>query len=90
MYAPRPGDPVATNIVWDAGRSELWFIGADALGRGGIWALPVGGGRPRLVVDLRDPAGRLNGPTFTSDGKRFYFTLDERLGNIHWAELLRR
>ncbi|MEA2761972.1 MAG: hypothetical protein QOD47_1256, partial [Gemmatimonadaceae bacterium] len=27
---------------------------------------------------------------FTTDGKQFFFTLDERLSNVRWAELLNR
>jgi hypothetical protein len=33
--------------------------------------------------------GRSHGPGFTTDGKNFYFTLDERLSNVRWAELVR-
>jgi hypothetical protein len=40
-------------------------------------------------VDLHDELGRTNGPTLASDGERFYFTLDERLSNVRWAELVR-
>jgi Tol biopolymer transport system component len=90
IYAPRAGsdDPIATNLAWDAGRRDIWFLGHDGTGRGGIWSVPIDGGRPRLVVDLRDEMGRVNGPTLTSDGRRLYFTLDERFSNVRWAELV--
>jgi hypothetical protein len=39
-------------------------------------------------VDFRDDLGRGSGPTFASDGRWFYFTLDERISNVRWAELV--
>lgn len=92
VYQPRAGsgDPIATNVAWDAGRAELWFIGHLPSGQGGIWAIPLTGGTARQVVDFQDAAGRTNGPTFASDGRRFYFTLDERISNIRWAVLTTR
>lgn len=89
LYAPRPGtnDPIATFLAWDRPPGGLYFLGHDSTGAGGIWALPPQGGRPRLLVELRDEAGRTNGPSLASDGARFYFTLEERLSNIRWAEV---
>jgi len=92
LYVPTPGsnDPRATFLAWDTGRSDIWFLGHDSTGQGGIWAIPLGGGPPRLVVDLHDEMGRVNGPTLASDGQRLYFTLDERFSNVRWAELVRK
>jgi dipeptidyl aminopeptidase/acylaminoacyl peptidase len=92
LYAPRPGtsDPIATNVVWEAGRSYLWFIGQTPAGEGGVWALPLEGGRPNQVVSLVTTRGATYGPVFDFDGKRLYFVLDERTGNVHYAELVKR
>jgi len=92
LYAPKPdsNDPRATFLAWDAGRSDIWFLGHDSAGQGGIWAIPLRGGPPRLVVDFHDEMGRVNGPTLASDGQRLYFTLDERFSNVRWAELVRK
>jgi Tol biopolymer transport system component/DNA-binding SARP family transcriptional activator len=92
LYEPRAGsnDPIATFLAWDAGRPDIWFLGHDSTGSGGVWAMPLRGGTPRLVMDFRDEIGRVNGPTLASDGKRLYFTLDERFSNVRWAELVRR
>jgi len=91
LYTPRPGsnDPIVTFLAWDKGRDEIWALGHDSTGAGGIWGISLRTGRPRLLVDLRDPGGMVNGPSLTSDGRRFYFTLDERLSNVRWAELIR-
>jgi Tol biopolymer transport system component/DNA-binding SARP family transcriptional activator len=91
VYAPRPGrDPIATFLVWRSDPDRLWFLGQDAEKRGGIWELTISSGRPRLMVRLDDPAGRLNGSAFTTDERRFFFTMDERLSNVRWAELVKR
>jgi Tol biopolymer transport system component/DNA-binding SARP family transcriptional activator len=89
VYAPRAGsaDPVATYVYWKLDPSTIWFLGTEPSGRGGIWSVPAQGGAARLRVRLDDPAGRTHGPSFTSDGSRFFLTLDERFSNVWWAEL---
>lgn len=91
LHAPRPGadDPLATYLAWDPARDALWFLGHTAT-QAGIWSLRRRGGAPRLAVDLHDEDGRVNGPTLAFDGRRLYFTLDERQGNVRWAELVPR
>ncbi|MEO7367557.1 MAG: hypothetical protein ABIZ36_06355, partial [Gemmatimonadaceae bacterium] len=86
---PRSADPIASNIVWKIDQETIWFIGSDESGHGGIWSVPAVGGAPRLRVRLDDPSGRLHGPAVASDGKNFFFTMDERFSNIRWAELRR-
>jgi Tol biopolymer transport system component/DNA-binding SARP family transcriptional activator len=83
-------DPIASQLVWNIDPATLWFLGSDPHGRGGIWSVPASGGRPRLRVRFDDASGRFHGPVVTSDGVRFYFTLDERLANVRWAELVAR
>ncbi|MDQ6870492.1 MAG: hypothetical protein M3037_00605 [Gemmatimonadota bacterium] len=92
VYSPRPGtsDPAATYLGWGADPAILWFLGQDPRGHGGIWELRIRDGHARPLVRFGDPAGRSNGAAFTTDGKRFFFTLDERLSNVRWAELVNR
>ncbi len=92
IYAPRKGsdDPIAGNLVWRVDPSTFWFIGSNPRGRSGIWSVPAGGGEPRLRVALDDESGRHAGPTLTTDGRKFYFTLDERFTNVRWAELVKK
>ena len=86
-YAPRPGsgDPIATFLVWHA-PDHLWFLGHTPAGRTGIWSLRLAGGPPKLLVDFE---GRTSGPALASDGRRFYFTLDQRMSNLRLAQLTR-
>ena len=81
------GGPVATYVYWKLDPSTIWFLGTEPSARGGFWSVPAQGGEPRLRVRLDDPAGRTHGPSFTSDGSRFFFTLDERISNLWSAEL---
>lgn len=88
-YAPRPGsdDPLATFLAWRGPERRLWFLGHRPSGMNGIWALDAGSTEARLVADLSDPRGRRPGPSLTSDGRRWYFTLDERTSNLRWTAL---
>lgn len=92
VYKRRPGtaDPIASNVVWKIDPATIWFIGSDEAGHGGIWSVSAAGGSPRLRVRLDDQSGRLHGPSVASDGKNFYFTMDERFSNMRWGELTRR
>jgi Tol biopolymer transport system component len=91
VYAPPKGaaDPMATNLVWGGDPSIIWFIGIDRLGHGGIWSVSARGGPAQLRVNLDNPSGWLPGPGISSNGERFYFTLDERVSNVRWAELVK-
>jgi DNA-binding SARP family transcriptional activator/Tol biopolymer transport system component len=92
VYRPRPGgdDPIASHVVWRIHPDTIWFIGSNSRAHGGIWSVPASGGTARLRVSFDDSSGRFHGPSLTTDGKRFYFTLDERFSNVRWAALLKR
>ena len=92
VYRPSAGrdDPQATYVTWSPDPDLIWFIGHQHTGEGIIWALTLSTGASRVLVRLDDASGRLNGPTLTADARRFYFTLDERVSNISWAELVKR
>ena len=52
---------------------------------------PVGddatGGRSRLLVRFDDPAKPSFRPQWATDGRRFYFTINDRQSDIYVAEL---
>lgn len=89
IYSPKPGDPLATLIVWSREPDIIWMVGESATARG-IWSLSLKTGRPKLVVNLDDPMGKTIGPGFTANESRFYFALNERWSNVRWAELQQR
>jgi len=82
---PSVGDPHFT-----ADGTGIYFKSHDALGRASFWQQSLAGGRPRLLVrfdDLMRPSFR---PNFATDGKRFYFTINNRESDIWVADLTTR
>jgi Tol biopolymer transport system component len=90
VYLPGPGDPVAELAIYSRSGQELYFKSHDARGRASFWSIPVTGGRPRLLARFDDPARASNRFEFASDGKRFYFTIEDRQSDIWVAEVTRR
>ena len=90
LRIPTSGVETTAFLAWGKDPNILWFLGQDPRGRGGIWELRIRDGHARPLVRFDDPAGRSNGAAFTTDGKQFFFTLDERLSNVRWAELVSR
>ena len=91
LYTPRPGtdDPKADNLAWTSSPDTLWFLAHKKSGAGSIWSLALSSGARKLLARLDDPE-RLTGLTLATDQKYFYFTLDKRFSNVHWAELVKR
>jgi Tol biopolymer transport system component len=91
VYAPRKDtdDPIVLNLAWSKSPDTVYFIAHDRSGNGSIWSLSLSTGAKKLLVRLDDPA-RSVGLTIATDQRRFYFTLDERLSKIWWAELKKK
>jgi Tol biopolymer transport system component len=90
LYVPGVGDPLAELALFAASGRELYFKSHDAHGRASFWSIPVAGGRPRLLVRFDDPAWSSNRFDFASDGRRFYFTVEDRRSDVWVAEVARR
>ena len=88
VHESPPGGPLAASVQFDqAGR--LYFKAFDAAGRASFWGLNPNG-QPRLLMrldDLSKPSGRSD---FAVDGKRLYFTIDDRQSDIYVVEVTRR
>ena len=90
LYVPGAGDPLAEMAIFAPNGGELYFKSHDASGRASFWSIPVAGGRPRLLTRLDDPARSSNRFEFASDGKRFYFTVEDRQSDIWIAKVAGR
>jgi len=90
LYVPGPKDPLAELAIFSPSGRELYFKSHDARGSASFWSIPVEGGRPRLLLRLDDPTRASNRFDFASDGKRFYFTIEDRQSDIWLAEVVRR
>ena len=78
-------DPLAETVRWSADPNVIFVKGHDGSGHRGIWS--VSGGRPRLLLALDDPMHPSDRPEFATDGRRFYFTVDDRQSDVWIAEL---
>lgn len=89
IYKSAPEDPKATETAWiDSG--TIAFKSRDAQGRAELWSIPVAGGRPRLLVRFTDPQRPSNRADFHTDGKRFYFSIEDRQSDIWVAEIIKK
>ncbi|HEX6943453.1 MAG TPA: hypothetical protein VF128_11035 [Gemmatimonadaceae bacterium] len=52
--------------------------------------VPRSGGEPRLLVHFPDPTRPSYRPTFTTDEKRIYFTIEDRQSDVHVAEVVKK
>lgn len=73
--------------LWSRDGKTIYFKASDRDGRASIWALPTIGGRPRLLVRFDDPAKPSYRPSWATDGRRFYFTVNDRQSDIYLAEV---
>ena len=90
IYIPARGDPVAELAIYSADGRELYFKSHDEQGRASFWSMPATGGRPRLLLRFDDPSRASNRFEFASDGKRFYFTVEDRQSDVWLAEVTSR
>ncbi|MES2521652.1 MAG: protein kinase [Gemmatimonadota bacterium] len=90
IHVPGDGGPMAELAVFSADGRTLYFKSHDRRGRASFWSLPATGGRARLLARFDDPARASNRFDFASDGKRFYFTIEDRQSDVWIAEVAKR
>jgi Tol biopolymer transport system component len=90
VYLPGPGDPLAELAIYSRSGQEIYFKSHDARSRASFWSVSATGGRPRLLVRFDDPTRASNRFEFASDGKRFYFTVEDRQSDVWVADVVRR
>jgi Tol biopolymer transport system component len=78
--------PRLGNAEWSADGATILFKRYDGEGRTSFWSVPLAGGTPRLLVRL-DRELRSHRPEFATDGRRFFFTVTERVSDI-WTMAL--
>lgn len=89
LYIPAAGDPLAELAMFAANGRELYFKSHDSLGRASFWSIPVSGGHPVRLVRFDDPAWPSDRFDFASDGRRLYFTVEDRQSDVWVAEISR-
>jgi Tol biopolymer transport system component len=83
------GLPAPELALWSPDGRTIYYKAFNAAGHSSLWSVAASGGPPRLLVRFDDPSRPSSRPEFTTDGRRFYFTVTERLSDI-WSMELRR
>jgi Tol biopolymer transport system component/DNA-binding SARP family transcriptional activator len=84
---PQPAPELAQ---WSPDGRTIYYKAFDSAGRSTLWSVPAAGGTPRLLVSFDDPSRPSSRPEFTTDGKRFFFTIGTRQIDIWAMELVAR
>jgi Tol biopolymer transport system component len=75
---------------WSPDGRTVYFSAFDEEERSSFWSIPAEGGTPTLIVRFDDPTRESNRPEFATDGRRLYFTLSEKQGDVWVMEIERR
>ena len=81
VLLPSVGFPVRSP-VWSADGRSIWYRRREPDGRLDLLTIPVGGGAPAVVVEPRDPSRSGPRTDWTTDGRRFFFTISRYEGDI--------
>jgi len=84
MVPAASGQPQPSYPIWSADSRTIYYKAYDAQLQTSIWAVPVEGGPPRLLVTFDDPTRRSLRREFATDGRRFYFTIANDESDL-WA-----
>ena len=82
------GVPSGMEVSRDGRR--LFVKKHDPQGHASIWSHPMDGGQPTLLMRFPDLNRASFRPSFTTDEKRIYFTIDDRQGDVFVAEVTKR
>jgi Tol biopolymer transport system component/tRNA A-37 threonylcarbamoyl transferase component Bud32 len=89
VYLHTATTPAAESIRWAADSRTLFFKSHDELGRASLWSVAEGQ-RPRLLVRFPDLGRPSNRADFATDGRRFYFTIEDYESDVYVAAVSRR
>jgi TolB protein len=82
--------PAPLLAQWAPDGRTVYYKALDAEGHASLWSISPEGGIPRLLVRFDDPTRPSSRAEFATDGKRFYFTVQERESDIWRMELIGR
>jgi len=73
--------------TWVPAEAALLARAERAGGLGGIWWIPLGGGKPREIIRFDDPKRPVYRDDFTTDGERVYFNIALLEGSLWLLDL---
>jgi hypothetical protein len=68
----------------------LYCKAHDREGHTSFWAVSAAGGQPRLLGRFDDPNWQSNRTWLATDGRRFYFAIEDRVSDVFVAEMTAR
>ncbi len=80
----------AAQVKWSPDGHAIYYKAHDALGRASFWMADTAGGAPRLLVQFPNPERQSSRKDFTTNGKHFFFTIEDRQSDVFVAELLQQ
>ena len=80
--------PTPTFPAWSADSRTVYYKAFDRSLESSIWAVPVSGGPPRLLVSFDDPAMQSPRDEFATDRSRFFFTISKYESDISVLDLI--
>jgi len=83
------GPPLVSHAIW-APDGRTLYLKVHTNGVTSFWSVSAQGGRPRELVRFADPEWQSVRNDFTTDGKRLFFDVEDRQGDIFVAELISR
>jgi len=90
LFDPGAMAPPAIHVQWSPDGRTLYYKAHDAQGRASFWAVSAAGGQPRLLVRFSDPDRQSSRRDFATDGRRFYFAIEDRQSDVFVAEIIAR
>jgi eukaryotic-like serine/threonine-protein kinase len=88
VFAPQAAMPAPGTLVqWSPDGRTLYFKARDAQGRASFWSVDAAGSQPRLLVRFDDPDWQSGRDDFATDGRRFYFPVQDRQSDIYVADV---
>ena len=88
VFRPSKDAPLIGHARWSADGRLLYCKVHDARGRTSFWVVSAQGGPPRLLVRFDEPMWQSSRNDFASDGKRFYFAVEDRQSDVFVADLI--
>jgi eukaryotic-like serine/threonine-protein kinase len=88
VFQPSPGVPEAISVMWSHDGRTLYYKAHDEQGYASFWSISAAGGAPRLLVRFTNPERQSSRRDFATDGKRFYFAIEDRQSDVFVAEIV--
>ncbi len=87
---PTADVPPADDCLWSPDGRTLYFKAHDVQGRASFWSVSVEGGAPRMLVRFGDMGRQSARKDFAMDGRRFFFTIEDRQSDVFVAEVVQK